>query len=109
MFYFFPIFAYIPFNLSGTMVVTKKRYKALENELKGTRAELNLLRRILYDSSAYIINVMKDKQNRNIGSARALGYCETAALANLTFLDKDKRETDLNGTIYDIGRGYPEA
>ena len=91
------------------MFVRKKRYKALEDELRGAHAELNLFRRILYDSSSYIINVMKEKQKRNIGSTKALGYCQTAALANLTFLDKDKRETDLNGTIYDIGRGYPEA
>jgi hypothetical protein len=91
------------------MIVTKKRYRALENELKGARAELNLFRRILYDSSTYIINVMREKQNRTIGSAKALGYCETAALANLTFLEKDDRASDLNGTVYDIGRGYPEA
>ena len=91
------------------MFVRKKRYKALEDELRGTHAELNLFRRILYDSSSYIINVMKEKQKRNIGSTKALGYCETAALANLTFLNKDKRENDLNGTFYDVGRGYPEA
>jgi len=91
------------------MIVTKKRYRALEDELRGTRAELSLLKHILFDSSTYIINVMREKQNRTIGSAKALGYCETAALANLTFLEKDDRASDLNGTVYDIGRGSQEA
>ena len=91
------------------MFVTKKRYKVLEGDLNRAQAELNLVRRILYDSSLYILNVMSDKESRKIGSAKALGFCETAAMANLTFLDKEKQENYLHGTLYDVGRGYSEA
>ena len=91
------------------MFITKKRYKALEGELNRAQAELSLVRRILYDSSLYIIDVMRDKESRKIGTAKALGFCETAAMANLMFLDSEKQENYLNGTLYDVGRGYPEA
>tara|TARA_R100001129_G_C5166468_1_gene203509 strand:- start:126 stop:401 length:276 start_codon:yes stop_codon:yes gene_type:complete len=91
------------------MIVTKKKYKALEEELKLAKAELNLVTRILSDSSLYIINVMKERSSRKIGATKALGFCETAALANLTFLEKEKKESYLNGTLYDSGRSYTEA
>ena len=87
----------------------KSLIDALKKELKLAKAELNLVTRILSDSSLSIMKIMDKRNKRKIGATKALGFCEAAALASLAFLEPEQRKSYLNGTLYDAGRSYTEA